>query len=204
MDLIRSVPIYALVMTAVWLLAVSTRAQSMAETPDIKVLRQHAEIGDCGYLDQFTDNNIKKSGALGIAARIYALDALTKESAPPPSQRVCRYHDRRTALLVAVRLYEASAGSMAKSSDEVVVSIALSGALGNSWRDKLAHAGVRPAMQDLVALHLLCVRKDNEQRAIPFWERKDGELRPLPFWEWMLRDPQSGSRFEFFDRLLED
>jgi len=204
MDLIRSVPIYALVMTAVWLSTVPTRAQGVVETPEIKALKQHVEKGDCGYLNEFTDKNIMESGAAGVAARIYALDALTKESELPPGRRVCRYHDRRAALLVAIRLYEAAAET-AKHPFEVVVSIALEGALGNSWRDTLAHAGVRPAMQDLVALHLLCVRKeDDAQRSIPIWERKDNEQPPIPFWEWMLKDPRSGSRFEFFDRQLED
>jgi len=204
MDLIRSVPIYALVMTAVWLSTVPTRAQGVVETPEIKALKQHVEKGDCGYLNEFTDKNIMESGAAGVAARIYALDALTKESELPPGRRVCRYHDRRAALLVAIRLYEAAAET-AKHPFEVVVSIALEGALGNSWRDTLAHAGVRPAMQDLVALHLLCVRKeDDAQRSIPIWERKDNEQPPIPFWEWMLKDPQSGSRFGFFDGHLED
>ena len=204
MDLIRSVPIYAFVMAAVWLSTAPTRAQAVVETPEIKAFMQRAEKGDCGYLNDFTDKNIMKSVALGMAARIYALDALTRESELPPSRRVCRYHDRRTALLVAIRLYEAAAASTVKSPDEVVVSIALEGALGNSWRDTLAHAGVRPAMQDLVALHLLCVRKeDSEQRKIPFWDRKDAERPPIAFWEWMLKDPKSGSRFGSFDGLLE-
>jgi len=65
MDLIRSVPIYALVMTAVWLSTVPTRAQGVVETPEIKALMQHVEKGDCGYLNEFTDKNIMKPGALG-------------------------------------------------------------------------------------------------------------------------------------------
>jgi len=204
MDLIRSRQIGALVITAIWLSTMPTRAQGVLEKPEIKALFQRAEQGDCAYLYKFTDDNIMKSGELGIAARIYAIDALTKESELPPSRRVCRYHDRRTALRVAIRMYEAAAESMAKPTDEVMVSIALEGALGNSWRDKLAHASVRAAMQDLIALHLLCVRKeDDAQRSIPIWERKDSEQRPIPFWEWMLKDPKSGSRFGFFDGLLD-
>src|SRR5215813_11343093 len=190
MDLIRSRQIGTLVIAAIWLSTMPTRAQGVLDKPEIKALFQRAEQGDCAYLYKFTDDNIMKSGELGIAARIYAIDALTKESELPPSRRVCRYHDRRTALRVAIRMYEAAAESMAKPTDEVMVSIALEGALGNSWRDKLAHAGVRAAMQDLIALHLLCVRKESEQR-------------PIPFWEWMLKDPKSGSRFGFFDGLLD-
>ena len=151
MGLIRSVPISALVMAAVWFSTVPTYAQGVVETPEIKAFMQHAEKGDCGYLNEFTDKNIMQSGALGIAARTYAIDALTKEAELPPSRRVCRYHDRRTALSVAIRLYEGAAERMVKSPDEVMVTVALEGALGNSWQDKLAHAGVRPAMQDLVS-----------------------------------------------------
>jgi hypothetical protein len=192
-------------MAAVWFSTVPTYAQGVVETPEIKAFMQHAEKGDCGYLNEFTDKNIMQSGALGIAARTYAIDALTKEAELPPSRRVCRYHDRRTALSVAIRLYEGAAERMVKSPDEVMVTVALEGALGNSWQDKLAHAGVRPAMQDVVALNLLCVRKeDSEQQKIPFWERKDAEQPPIAFWEWMLKDPKSGSRFGFFDGLLED
>jgi len=188
MELIRSVLNCALVIAAVWLLTVPTRAQGVLEMPEIKALIQRIEQGDCAYLNEFTDKNIMKSGALGVAARVYALDGLIRESGQSPSRRVCRSHDRRTALRVAIRWYEAAAERLVKSPDEVMVSMALEGALGNSWQDKLAHVGVRPAMQDLVAVHLLCVRKeDEEQRQIPI----------IPFWEWMLKDPRSGSASSF-------
>jgi hypothetical protein len=204
MDVIRSVPICALVMAAVWLSTGPTRAQGVLETPEIKAFLLHAAKGDCAYLNEVTDKNITQSSPLGIAAQLYALDALTNESELPPSRRVCRYHDRRTALRVAIRRYAAAAERMVKSFDEVVVTIALEGALGDSWQDKLAQAGVRPAMQDLVALHLLCVRKeDEEQRKIPFWERKDTEQPPIPFWEWMFKEAKPASRYGSFERLLE-
>src|SRR5215470_8475640 len=83
MDLIRSVQICALVMAAVWLSTVPIRAQGVVERPEIKAFKQHAESGDCGYLNAFTDNNLMRSDALGIAARTYALDALTNESELP-------------------------------------------------------------------------------------------------------------------------
>src|SRR5262249_17877820 len=68
---------------------------------------------------------------------------------------------------------------------------ALEGALGAAWREALAEAGVRPAMQDLVALHLLCVRKDDQRQ-------------PIAFWEWILTDPQSNARFKYFDSFLDE
>jgi hypothetical protein len=93
MNLIRSVPICALAMAAVWLSTVPTLAQSVLETPEIKAFLQHAEKNDCAYLNDVTDKNITQSSPLGIAAQLYALDALTNESELPPSRRVCRYHE---------------------------------------------------------------------------------------------------------------
>src|SRR5262245_12064245 len=101
MEFIRSVLICVLVIAAVWLLAVPTRAQGVLEMPEIKALIQRIEQGDCAYLNEFTDKNIMNSGALGVAARVYALDGLTKESGLSRSGRVCRYYNRRTALRVA-------------------------------------------------------------------------------------------------------
>lgn len=83
MDLTRSVPICALVMAAVCLLTMPTRAQGIVETPEIKAFMQHAERGNCKYLNKFTDNNIMQSGALATVARLYALDALRTTAQSP-------------------------------------------------------------------------------------------------------------------------
>src|SRR5262249_5808642 len=103
----------------------------------------------------------------------------------------CLYHDRKTALRAAIRVYEAMAEGNANVTLEVMVTMALEGALGETgWREALAEAGVRPAMQDLVVLHLQCVRKDDQQQRTAFWE-------------WMLADPKSNARFQFFDSTLD-
>ena len=62
-------------------------------------------------------------------------------------------------------------------------------ALGRSWRETLANAGVIAAAQDLAALHLSCFRKDGQ--------------RSTKFWDWFIGDPAAVPRFELFDYDLE-
>jgi hypothetical protein len=172
-------------------------AQSAAETPEIKALKaeflERAKRNDCKYLDEFTDRYVSTTGGPALMAQVYAINTLIKESTAKTTAKTasetCRYHDRAAALLVAIRLYEAMAEKNSNVTEEVMVTMALEGALGDAWREALAEAGVRPAMQDLVVLHLLCARKADEQQ-------------PIAFWEWMLTDPKSNARFQFFDSLL--
>jgi len=177
-------------------IAPNAYAQSAAEPPEINALKaeflERAKRNDCKYLDDFTDRHVAETGAPALMAQLYALGAITKQSTTKAAFHTCRYHDRKTALRVAIRLYEAMVERNANVTEEVMVTMALEGALGETgWREALAEAGVRPAMQDLVVLHLRCVRKDDQRQRTAFWE-------------WMLTDPQSNARFQFFDSLLDD
>ena len=101
------------VMIGCFEIAPNAYAQSAAEPPEIKALKaeffERAKRNDCKYLDDFTDRHVAETGAPGLMARVYALDAITKQSAAKTASHTCRYHDRKTALRVAIRLYEAMA-----------------------------------------------------------------------------------------------
>lgn len=175
-------------------IAPNAYAQSAAEPPEINALKaeflERAKRNDCKYLNDFTDRHVAETGAPALMARVYALNALIKQSTAKTASD-CLYHDRKTALRAAIRVYEAMAEGNANVTLEVMVTMALEGALGETgWREALAEAGVRPAMQDLVVLHLQCVRNDDQRQRTAFWE-------------WMLADPKSNARFQFFDSTLD-
>jgi hypothetical protein len=172
-------------------------ADDVADDPEYHALEQHASRGDCKYVDDFIDRNIDKSGVAGRLARSYAAATLTPEPAQDPGSQGCPYHDRKTALRVLIWLYETWAQPEAARKTSYMDEFILENVLGETWIEQLADAGVRPAMQDLVALHLMCPsRRTVSIGRFAFWDPRRA------FWGWMLADPKSGSRNPHFNDLL--
>jgi hypothetical protein len=147
-------------------------------SPEVKELiadlTRHDQAGDCKFVDDFVDRNVRGQDAAGTAARFVALVDLTRSRTVAADDNVrCRYHDRRAAVELAVWLFEAHAVSLENPASWYPVEVPLEHALGRTWREKLAETGTRAAMQDLVVLHLSCIRKDDR-----VWSE---------FWDWLLK-----------------
>jgi hypothetical protein len=179
-----------------WPVSAVAEGGKIADDPQYQALSkefdQRIAQGDCVWIDAFTDRHLDEDGAAGFLARIHAVDTLERSPDLHPSRLVCRYHDRKAALRLAIVYYEAAAAPIGNHRDPIWVTDPLAGALGETWTERLAEAGVRAAMQDLAALHLMCVRKGSEQGSSPFWE-------------WIVSDPKVGHGYghEYLDPLLD-
>lgn len=133
-------------------------------------------VRDCAALESFANAHLGGANEEAAAALYFAQWAL----APPimmPGSPPCRYSDRRKALRALVNQYEQANAIRHEERPDLsawVSGMFLSQALGPTWNEQLADAGVIGAMQDLSGLHLLCVLRDNATAG--------------QFWDWMLFD----------------
>src|SRR5262245_59610208 len=127
-------------------------------------LERHDKIGDCKFLDDFVDRNIRNSDTAGFVARFFAIGSLIRSS-----KDRCLYHDRGLATRVAIEQYEAEATAAVSPPVAFRAEPYLEAACGSAWRERLAEAGVRAAAQDIVARHLMCALKGGKD-ARAFWD----------------------------------
>jgi hypothetical protein len=136
----------------------------------LRELDRRDQGGECKYLNDFIDRNLRKTGIAGAVARELAAESLLHPpSAPVRKGMRCPYHDRKASLRVAIDYYWRTAEEGSNVVQAIRAQVWLAAALGPSWRVKLADAAVLPATQDLVALNLSCVGRDGG-RAAAFWD----------------------------------
>jgi hypothetical protein len=136
----------------------------------LRELDRRDQGGECKYLNDFIDRNLRKTGIAGAAARELAAESLLHPpSAPVRKGMRCPYHDRKASLGVAIDYFWRAAEELGGVFQAIRAQVWLAAALGPSWRVKLADAAVLPATQDLVALNLSCIGRDGG-RAAAFWD----------------------------------
>jgi hypothetical protein len=168
------------------------QSQTLPDADEMRALAtdldRHDKSGDCKFIDDFVDRNVRNSDAKGLVARMVAFGSLTRRKPLAADSKVrCLYHDRGLAARVAIEQYEAQASAAVLPPVGFRAAPYLESALGSSWREKLAEAGVRAAAQDVAALHLLCVMKGTDD--------------PGAFWAWMAEGSKDSERQDLRQEL---